>query len=422
MIWKHRYTALFALFMIWIVSYLDRMAMATAIPYIAKEFNLTPVSMGVVMSAFFVGYASFQIPGGILADKFGPRKVLSGAIVWWSAFTLLTGTVGSLFSMIWIRVFFGVGEGIAPAATWKACATWSPAKERSATSALMMCSNALGPALAPLFVAAVMAAWGWRAVFYSLTIPGLLLVLWIWFGLTDNPALKKGITQAELDELKTDKVLGSSSSGTKMTFWDVLRQEPVWKSFFILFFSNITAWGFQSWLPSYLVRARGISLSQLGFAASLPFFAGTVGWALGGWVSDHPFKHNRKIPLIAAQWVTAILLYKTYTAGTTQALLWWETAAGFTLFFNNGVVFGLPVSAISKEITGRAMGIVNTAGQCAGFLSPLIVGYLVQISGGGARSFDTAFMFLIGAILVSSLVGMTFPKSKAELVAAAAQG
>jgi predicted MFS family arabinose efflux permease len=147
---------------------------------------------------------------------------------------------------------------------------------------------------------------------------GKLLVLWIWFGLEDNPALKKGITQAELDELKADKPLGASLTGTKMTFWDVLRQEPVWKSFFILFFSNITAWGFQSWLPSYLVRARGISLSHLGFAASLPFFAGTVGWALGGWVSDHPFKHNRKIPLIAAQWVTAILLYKTYTAGTTE--------------------------------------------------------------------------------------------------------
>jgi MFS family permease len=223
MIWKYRYTALFALFMIWIVSYLDRMAMATAIPYIAKEFNLTPVAMGVVMSAFFVGYATFQIPGGILADRFGPRKVLSGAILWWSAFTFLTGTVTSLFSMIWIRVLFGIGEGIAPAATWKSCANWSPAKERSATSALMMCSNALGPALAPLFVAAVMAAWGWRAVFYSLIIPGLLLVIWIWFGLADDPAQKTGITQAELDELKADKPLGASSTGTRMTFWEVLR-------------------------------------------------------------------------------------------------------------------------------------------------------------------------------------------------------
>ena len=101
-----------------------------------------------------------------------------------------------------------------------------------------------------------------------------------------------------------------------------------------------------------------------------------------------------------------------------QRPLFWETAAGFSLYFNNGVVFGLPISAISKEIAGRAMGFVNTAGQIAGFLSPLIIGYLVQISGGGARSFDTAFMFLIGAILVSSLVGMTFPKGKVQMVAA----
>ena len=418
MVWKYRYTALFAMFMVWIVSYLDRMAMATAIPYIAKEFNMTPVAMGVVMSAFFVGYATFQIPGGILADKFGPRKVITGAVLWWSVFTFITGSVHSLFNMIWIRVLFGIGEGIAPAATWKACAVWSPANKRSATNALMMCSNVLGPALTPLLVTAVMAAWGWRTVFYSLMFPGLLLAVWIWFGVTDDPAQRKGITETELEELRVDTALGASKGGVKMGFWEVLRQEPVWKSFCILFFSNITAWGFQSWLPSYLVRARGISLSQLGIMASLPFFAGTVGWILGGWVSDHPFKHNRKIPLIAAQWVTAILLYKTYTAQSINALLFWETAAGFSLYFNNGVVFGLPISAISKEIAGRAMGFVNTAGQIAGFLSPLIIGYLVQISGGGARSFDTAFMFLIGAILVSSLVGMTFPKGKVQMVAA----
>ena len=192
MVWKYRYTALFAMFMVWIVSYLDRMAMATAIPYIAKEFNMTPVAMGVVMSAFFVGYATFQIPGGILADKFGPRKVITGAVLWWSVFTFITGSVHSLFNMIWIRVLFGIGEGIAPAATWKACAVWSPANKRSATNALMMCSNVLGPALTPLLVTAVMAAWGWRTVFYSLMFPGLLLAVWISFGVTDDRRRRRG--------------------------------------------------------------------------------------------------------------------------------------------------------------------------------------------------------------------------------------
>ena len=410
--WKYRYTALFVLFMVWIVSYMDRMVMATAIPYIAKEFSLSPMAMGVVLSSFFAGYAGFQVIGGILADKYGPRKVMTYAIVWWSGFTALTGMANSLGSMVWIRALFGAGEGVAPAATWKSCAIWSPAKQRGVTSGLMLCSNALGPALAPLFVAAVMATIGWRGVFYSLTIPGLLLAAWIWFSLPDNPADKKGISPEELDELKEDKPLGASATGMVMTFWQICKQEAVWKSFFILFFNNITAWGFSSWLPSYLVQARGLSLAQLGFVASLPFFAGTLGWALGGWLSDHPFKHNRKLPLITTQWITAVLLYLSYTATDLQMLTIWLTLTGFVFYVAVGVVFSLPVSAISKEITGRAMGIVNTAGQVAGFLSPLIIGVLVQFSGGGARGFDTAFMFLIGAVLMSSIVAMTFPRSR----------
>jgi len=415
--WKFRYTALFTLFMVWIISYMDRMVMATAIPYIAKEFSLTPLAVGVVLSAFFIGYASFQIVGGILADRFGSRKVMTFAILWWSMFTAFTGMVGNLANMLWVRVLFGIGEGVAPAATWKACAVWSPAKQRAVTSGLMLCSNALGPALAPLFVAAVMATIGWRGVFYSLAIPGVLLATYIWFMLPDNPADKKGITKEELDELKGDISMGAEqTTALKMNFWQILRQEAVWKSFFILFFNNMVAWGFSSWLPSYLVQARGLSLTQMGIAASLPFFAGTIGWVLGGWLSDNTFSHNRKIPLIAAQWLTAVCMYMVYTSQSLEALIIWQTVTGFILYVAVGGVFSLPVSAISKEITGRAMGIVNTAGQIAGFLSPLIVGFLVQMSGAGSKSFDSAFIFFIVCVVVSSLVAMTFPKSRKNLV------
>lgn len=211
--WKKRYTAITIVFTVWLLSYMDRMVMATAIPYIAKEFDLSPVAMGVVLSSFFAGYFVCQIPGGILADKFGARKVMTGAVLWWSVFTAVTGAASSLVQMIWIRFVFGIGEGLAPAATWRALANWTSMKDRGIANGLMMSSNALGPALAPLFVVAIMQAWGWRAVFYSLLIPGVLLCLWIWRSLPDRPVDCKGITQEELAELQENKEeLGTSST------------------------------------------------------------------------------------------------------------------------------------------------------------------------------------------------------------------
>lgn len=413
--WKKRHMAVLIVFTVWMLSYMDRMVMATAIPYIAKEFDLSPLAMGGVLSAFFLGYALMQIPGGILADKFGARKVMTIGIAWWSVFTAFTGMVGSLASMIWIRVLFGIGEGIAPSATWKALAVWTPMRERGTANGIMMASNALGPALAPLFVAAIMAALGWRAVFYSLLIPGLMLAAWIWYSLPDRPEDKKGISPQEIEELKEDPTeLDTTKTASQMSFWEVVAEPAVWKSFLILFFSNITTWGFIQWLPSYLVQARGFELVKMGVTASLPFFAGTVGFIFGGWLTDVPFKNNRRLPLIISQWLTAVFLYLTYTVQSSDMLVIYQTIAGFFIFTATGIVFGLPMSAISKEIAGRAMGIVNTAGQIAGFLSPIIVGYLVQISGGGERSFDTAFMFLIGAMLISSLVAMTFTQRKPD--------
>lgn len=173
--WRQRYAVVSVLFLVWVTSYLDRMVMATAIPYMADDFGLKPVTMGVVMSAFFIGYALCKIPGGILADRFGSRKVMLLGVACWSVFTVLTGFATSLVSLLVIRVLFGVGEGIFPAASYRALCNWFPKKERGLATGSMMSSNSFGPALAPLFVVAIMASWGWHMVFISLFMPGLFM-------------------------------------------------------------------------------------------------------------------------------------------------------------------------------------------------------------------------------------------------------
>jgi len=366
------------------------------------------------MSAFFLGYFIMQIPGGLLADKYGSRKVLSAAVFWWSAFTAVTGWASNLTTMLVYRVIFGIGEGIAPAATWKATANWLPLRQRGIGSGLMMAATVLAPAVTPWFIASLVSVYGWRSVYYLLFIPGALLVALIWWKLPDNPADKPGITKAELDELeeKPEDLGTSITAGQKVTFWEIIKEQAVYKSFFILLFSNMVTYGFVSWLPSYLKLSRGLTLSQLGWVASIPFVAGAVGFLLAGWIGDGIAKNNRKIPLIISQWVSAAFLYMTYTAGSLDQLVIWQTLTGFSIFFATGALYNLPVSAISKEITGRAMGFVNMAGQIAGFCSPMIAGFLIGT--GSGNNYDMAFQYFIVAILCSSAVAMTFKQRKQE--------
>ena len=176
---KKRHIILGLLFLTWTLSYMDRMVMTVAIPYIAKEFELTPVSMGIVMSAFFAGYALFQVPGGMLADKFGARKTMITPLL----VVYVTASNGTLqaLSTSYCPSSFGIGEASFPGGSWKTLSNWFPKKERATANGIMMSSNALGPAIAPLFVVGVMTVFGWRSVFLFLVIPGIIIAALLWY-------------------------------------------------------------------------------------------------------------------------------------------------------------------------------------------------------------------------------------------------
>ena len=156
-----------------LVAWLDRMAINMAVPFIAQDLAIGPDKVGWILSAFFLGYAICQVPGGLLADRFGPRIVIVCALAWWTLFTGFTGLASSLGVLLVVRLLFGMGEGMFPAAVWKVLAQTFTTKNRATANSLVLSSIAIGPALTPLALAPMLSTWGWRVSFAVLGVAGL---------------------------------------------------------------------------------------------------------------------------------------------------------------------------------------------------------------------------------------------------------
>ena len=404
--WKARHSMLSVLVVTTIVSFMDRMVMSSALPYIAADFELTAFQSGMVLSAFFLSYSIAQVPGGLLADRFGFRIVTTIAMVWWSFFTALTGAASSFVHMLAARFLFGLGEGVFPAASFKAVAVWFPQKERATANAIKLAASPLGAALAPLVVVGIMSLGSWRTVFYSMFIPGIVIAALFWIFVADTPSESARVSPQELAEIEGEDAVNNPTSGKAFKLSEAFRQPYVLRYFLVLFAFDIGYWGFTAWLPTYLVQARGFSLVQMGIASSLPFFAATIGCLVGGWLSDRFFSDNRRLPIVATQLLTALLLYLTYVADSIPMLIICQTLAGFCLSFFTSAFWALPMNTVPKSLMGAISGVINMAGQIAAFLSPMLVGYLVGTSGG---NFASTFVLLVVTILVSCALVFTLP-------------
>jgi sugar phosphate permease len=390
---KVRWRVCFLLFLTWLFSYVDRSLMPIALPFIGQEFHLSPTVMGVVISAFFVGYGSMQIPGGLLADKIGPRKCIALGVFFWAVFSFVTGTVGSLAELIGVRVLFGLGEGIHPPAAFKSISAWFGSAERARANALVMSSNTLGPMFAPALFAVVIAAYGWRTAFYLDCIPGLLVAAAVFWYLRDTPNEHPRITAAELAEIGAP-----DHAKQKIPFSELFKYSALWNLFFIYMTWDLTWWGFQAWLPSYLLNVRGFTLVRTGLATALPFAAGFVGLFVAAHISDRIGR--RKPVLIAALAGNALFMLLTATATNATLAVIFMTATGFFLPAIQGPFWSLPMDLLPSRVMGYSSGFINTGGQIAGVCAPIVIGALIQITG----HYEAGFLFMSASAAVSALL------------------
>jgi sugar phosphate permease len=396
---KVRWWVCALLFLTWLVSYVDRSLMPMALPLIGREFDLSPTVMGVVISAFFIGYGSMQIPGGMIADKIGPRKTITFGIASWSVFSVLTGAATSLTNLIWVRILFGLSEGMHPPAAFKALSAWFHSAERARANGLVMSSNTIGPMFAPILFAMVTGAFGWRSAFYLVSLPGFLIALAVYWYLRDKPAEHPHMTQSELAEIG-----GDGGTQGKMSFSELLKYRALWQLFFIYMAWDVTWWGFQAWLPSYLLNVRGFTLVRTGAVTALPFAAGFFGVLLSAYVSDRT--KRRKSVLVAVLLGNALFMLLTATATNATTAVVFLTATGFFLPAIQGPFWSLPMDLLPSRVMGYSTGFINTGGQIAGIGAPIVIGALIELTG----QYDAGFIFMalsagISALLVAMLRG-----------------
>lgn len=390
---KYKYLVLGLLYLGWCVSYIDRAAITFAATQIASEFHLKPSDLGILLSSFFLGYSLLQLPGGWLADRYGSRPVIVISILLWSLFTGVTGMAWSVTSLVMIRFIFGLGEGAFPAASVKGVAENFSRDERPKMSSLLMSSNYIGSMLAPLLIAPLILHYGWRAVFHYIGIAGVVFALVYWFCVRP---VRPGV--------------GGAGAINKQAFMALMKMPLMWQIVAVWFGLSIINKGLDTWMPTYLMTVRGLNLKAVGLLLPLPYIMAGLSTAIGGWVMVRFFDGREKLLLIGSSLLTAVFVYCMYSAASVEGVIAWQCLAYFFKSFVLATCIALPTKMLQAQLVGSGVGMVNLGGQLAGFISPLVIGFLVS----AFANYDYAFSFLIGAAFFSVLVSLFIRTHKSD--------
>ncbi|MDB5449019.1 MAG: putative permease [Phenylobacterium sp.] len=398
----------------YMITYMDRVVISIAAPSIQKEMGLSLITMGWVFGAFQLSYALFQIPGGWLGDRYGPRRVLTGIVVWWSAFTAATALTWSAGSLIVCRFLFGAGEaGAFPNAT-RSLSRWMLPSERGFAQGLTHAGARLGSALTPVLVVLLIAKWGWRTPFFAFAGLGLVwAAVWFWF-YRDTPEEHRQVNAGERALIEAGLGGKPVAGGTRKAVpWGQLLSNPqIWVlSAMYACYAYVMAI-FLTWFPKYLVDARHFSLKEMGFYASLPLLAAVVGDVAGGTFSDRLFRWTGRLNF--SRRAVAIVGFLLASGAIPPAVLAASPLVGVGFFCL--ALFGLELTVgvswavtldIGGEFAGSVSSIMNTFGNIAGASAAALTGYIVT-----AYGWDAAFLVLAGLCLLAALLFIPLDCSK----------
>ena len=421
-----RYIIIALLFVVGAINYADRAIFSIAGPAMMKSLNLDLVNLGYLMSTFGWAYVLGQLPGGWLLDRFGARKVYIGSLFSWSLCTLLLGFAGFLGAAAVVTIFalvfmLSICESPAFPANARIVASWFPTHERGTATAIFTTAQYFALVIFLPLMGWLTNKFGWQSVYWAMGVLGIALAVVMPFILY-NPKDHPRISTEEFEYIKAggalvDDYSNKANDNTKKTssFGHIkqLLNNRLMVGVLIGQFCIVTfVWFFTTWFPIYLAQGRGLSLTSVGLIATIPAISGCLGGILGGLFSDFLLRKkfsltfSRKAPIIIGMALAMSIIGCVFVDSLEMIVFFLSLA-----FFGKGLgALGWAVvgDIAPREIVGLCGGLSNMAGNIAGIVTPIVIGYIVKTTGSfngaliyvGVAAFMAIFsyVFLVGKI------------------------
>jgi sugar phosphate permease len=410
---KTRWLVLFLISLMYLICYMDRSNISVAQPEIAKAFGLSKTSMALVLSAFTWSYALGQIPAGWMGDRFGPKRVLTVIMSWWSIAAVMTGAALGLSSLFAARFMLGLGEAGAFPVASRGMQLWFPRSERGRIQGTTHFFSRFAVAVTPFVAGSILLSFGWRSIFYIFGSLGLVWSVVFAVYYRNRPEEHTGVNRGELVQIRglnADGSVKESPGGRPSTPWKRILGSPnMWCIAFgyccFFFGTNF----YLTWYPTYLREHRHMTLQALGVIGSIPLFAGMAGDLVGGSLSDFIFHKTRKARLarsiVAAPGflLSGIFLIPAAMTESAWASVLCLATSFFFLEFVIGPAWAVPMD-VGGQFSGTVTGVMNMAGALAASVTPLVFGYYFGKGSWMVPFFITSAVMLLGAVIWTFLI------------------
>ena len=398
------------IFVVSAIAYLDRVNIAIAGQAIAKEFHISNVQLGPVFSAFVLGYALFQAPGGAIADRIGPRKILGLGVIWWGIFTVLITVLSPalggalLVTLIAIRFLLGMGEAVVYPASNCIVASWIPSAERGLANGIIFAGVGVGSASASPLIAYLMVHEGWRASFWVSAALGLIAG-GVWFLIArDKPRQHPWISSNEITFIESGLPAREAAlqGRAKLPWRRILSDPNIWAVTFSYFSYGYAAYIFFTWFFIYLNSVRHLDIKTSAQYNMLPPFAMAVGSLLGGWISDRLTKKFGKrvgrcyFAAAAIALCAVFMAFSTQVASAQLASVVFAGGAG-ALYLSQSSFWSISAD-IGKNSAGSVSGFMNMGGQFGGALTASLTPVIADHFGWTASFMTAACLCVAGAL------------------------